>query len=201
MEYFLKIYLPIFFIAFIVLVFVIPSVRVYRQTGINPFRFITNHDQAHDYLGLSMKGFILLLFVTIILYSFSDSLYAYLSPFQYLETNTLKVIGLIMGHIAILGIMIAQIQMRQSWRIGIDYEHKTQLVTTGVFGISRNPIYFFLLIALSGLFLVIPNAISFAILFAAYLVLQITMRLEEDFLTKQHGSEYLEYKQKVRRLV
>lgn len=43
---FLKIYLPVFLVVFIVLVFVVPSVRVYRQTGINPFRFVTNRQGA-----------------------------------------------------------------------------------------------------------------------------------------------------------
>ena len=41
METFLKYYLPVFVVAFIILVFVLPSIRVYQQTGINPFRFIT----------------------------------------------------------------------------------------------------------------------------------------------------------------
>lgn len=201
MEAFLKIYLPFFLISFIVLVFVLPTIRVYKQTGINPFRFATNHDQAHDYIGGSMKVFILLLLATVLVYSFSDAAYSKLAPFEYLQQQHLQMIGLIIGHLSIVGIVIAQLQMKQSWRIGIDYENKTSLVTSGMFSKSRNPIFLFLIISLIGLFLILPNAITFAVLFAAYVVLQITMRLEEDFLLKQHGEQYLAYKNKVRRLI
>ena len=201
MDSFIKIYLLIFICLFIILVFVVPNIRVYKKTGINPFRFIKNHDRAHDYVEASMKIFILLILIAVIVYSFFDTVYDFFAPFGYLETRTLKVIGLIIGHISLMGIMIAQWQMRLSWRIGIDYENKTALVTRGFFKLSRNPIYLFLLTGLIGLFLIIPNAVTFAVLFASYLILQVTMRLEEEFLEKQHGEAYQQYKRKVRRLI
>lgn len=193
--------MPIFLIGFIVLVFVVPSVRVYKQTGINPFRFATKHNEAHDYIGATMKVFILLLLIAVLIYSFSTTVYDYLAPFEYLEQQYLKLAGLIIGHVSLIGIVVAQRQMRQSWRIGIDYEHKTDLISSGLFAKSRNPIFLFLLFSLAGLFLVLPNAITLAVLFSAYIVLQITMRLEEDFLMKQHGEQYLTYKKKVARLI
>ena len=201
MEAFLKIYLLIFIILFIVLVFVVPSIRVYNQTGINPFRLTTKQNQVHDFLGASMKLFIVLLLLVVIIYALFNAIYRFLAPLEYLEKTTLKIIGLVLGHLAFIGIIIAQWNMRQSWRIGIDYVNKTQLVTVGLFKISRNPIYLFLIIALIGLFLIIPNAVTFAVLFSAYLILQVTIRLEEDFLEKQHGEVYRNYKQKVSRLI
>ena len=201
MDAFIKIYLPIFFVAFIMLVFVMPSVRVYKQTGINPFRFATRHDAAHDYLGNSMKGFIAILFLTILCYSFSPVVYQFAGPLSYLEFSALKITGLVLGHVSLAGIMLAQLQMKQSWRIGIDFENRTRLVTSGLFSVSRNPIYFFMLIGLIGIFLIIPGAITFGVLFAAYLMLHITIRMEESFLRKQHGDDYISYKQKVRRLI
>ena len=201
MDAILKIYLPFYFIGFILLVFVFPSIRVYRQTGVNPFRFATGHNPTHDYVGNSMKVFILLLFVAIGIHSVSLTAYSYLGPFEYLEQVPLKWAGLTLGHISLTGIMIAQRQMKNSWRIGIDYENGTKLVTTGLFAISRNPIYLFLLLGLTGTFLILPNALTLAVLFAAYLVLHITMRMEEEFLSSRHGEQYTNYKRKVRRLI
>jgi protein-S-isoprenylcysteine O-methyltransferase Ste14 len=201
MEAFVKIYLTPFIIGFIVLVFIVPSIRVYRQTGINPFRFAANLDQADDYIGASMKVFILLLTSTVFVYSFLESVYSRLAPFTYLELPALKIAGLALAHLSMIGIVIAQLQMKQSWRIGIDYENKTQLITTGLFSRSRNPIFFFMIITLLGLFMILSNAITLAVLFTAYFVLEITMRLEEDFLMKQHGEEYLNYRNNVPRLI
>lgn len=201
MDIFLRLYLPSFLIGFIVAVFVVPSVLLYRQTGINPFRFATKHNNAHDFIGNSMKWFIVLLLAMVFVYALFPRMYTFLAPFPYLELDGLKITGLAMGHLSLAGIVAAQRQMKQSWRIGIDFEHRTALVTSGLFAWSRNPIYLFLLIALTGLFLVVPNAVTFAVLFAAYLVLHIAMRMEEDFLTTQHGQAYLNYKTKVRRLI
>jgi protein-S-isoprenylcysteine O-methyltransferase Ste14 len=201
MDAFLKIYLPIFLAAFIAWVFVVPSLKVYKKTGINPFRFATKQNPTHDYVGNSMKVFILLLLLAVGVYSASETAYQYLAPFHYLELPALKITGLIFGHISLIGIKVAQRQMRLSWRIGIDYENKTKLVTSGLFSVSRNPIYLFLLLGLVGTFLILPNALTFAILFAAFLVLHITMRLEEEFLQKQHGEAYIDYQKSVRRLI
>lgn len=201
MEAFLKYYLPVFVLGFIVLVFVVPSVRVYKQTGINPFRFITKTHQTHDFVGATMKLFILLIIAVIIVHSFFYDAYRFLAPFTYLETKALKITALVIGHLSLAGIMTAQWQTKQSWRIGIDYENKTALINKGLFSFSRNPVYLFLLFALAGLFLILPNAITFAVLFAAYLILHVTIRLEEDFLHKQHGEAYQQYKRKVHRLL
>jgi len=56
-----------------------------------------------------------------------------------------------------------------------------------------------MLCCILGIFLIIPNMLTFCILFVAYFVIQIQVRLEEEFLAKQHGSSYASYKNSVRR--
>lgn len=201
MDVFLQFYLPLFMAGFIILVFVWPSIRVYRQTGINPFRFATGHNEVHDYIGSVMKVFIALLVVIVLVYALFPAVYRNLGVFELLDIRALKWIGLALTHVSLAGILIAQNQMRTSWRIGIDYENRTVLITSGLFSVSRNPVFLFILLALVGLFLLLPNAIVFALLFAVYIVLQVTMRMEEAFLLMQHGIEYEIYKQQVRRLI
>ena len=91
--------------------------------------------------------------------------------------------------------------MRDSWRIGIDRETETELVTTRLFGISRNPIFLGMILSLIGLFFVTPNALTLIFLILGYILIQIQIRLEEEFLIEQHGQAYKEYKQKVRRFI
>ena len=79
-----------------------------------------------------MKIFIVLLLINVLIYALFDSIYQYLAPFYYLEMHSLKIAGFALGHLALAGIMIAQSHMRHSWRIGIDYEHKTQLITGSI---------------------------------------------------------------------
>ena len=86
----LKIYLPIYLLLYLSVAFLIPTYRTYKKTGINPITF-GKADNAHDYIGLIMKILICLLFGTVLLFSFSQSLYYYLSPILYLEDQFRRV--------------------------------------------------------------------------------------------------------------
>lgn len=196
----LKIYLPIYLIMYMLVAFVIPTYRTYKQTGINPITFGKN-DNAHDYIGFIMKVLIVLLFVAVLTYSMSEKMYSYLVPISYLQTQILTITGLALIHIALVWISFAQFQMSNSWRIGIDEKNKTKLVTDGVFSISRNPIFLGMIISVLGLFFIVPNALTFFLTITTYIVIKIQIRLEEEFLQKQHAQEYVNYKLKTKRLL
>lgn len=73
------------------------------------------------------------------------------------------------------------------------------LVRTGVFGRSRNPIFLGMRINLAGLFLVLPNAFTFAGLLLGEALIQVQVRLEETHLSSVFGGEYEAYRRAVRR--
>jgi protein-S-isoprenylcysteine O-methyltransferase Ste14 len=73
--------------------------------------------------------------------------------------------------------------MGKSWRIGIDEERPATLVRQGVFGLSRNPIFLGMMVTLLGLFLSIPNAVTLLVLALGVVLIQIQVRLEEEFLS------------------
>jgi protein-S-isoprenylcysteine O-methyltransferase Ste14 len=196
----LKIYLPLYMVLYLLAAFVIPSYRTYKRTGINPVTF-GRADNAHDYIGFIMKLLVALLFIGILLFSLGKQLYWYLVPIPYLENYYCVVSGLVLIHVSLLWIGIAQYQMGISWRIGIDEQHKTKLVTQGIFSISRNPIFLGMIVSVFGLFLIIPNSLTFFLSLCTYVVIQIQIRLEEEFLSKQHGKEYEAYKVKTKRLL
>ena len=63
----LKYYLPVFLLTYLLITYVLPSVRVYKQTGINPVTF-GKSDSAHDYIGSVMKVLTGLLSVAVLLF-------------------------------------------------------------------------------------------------------------------------------------
>lgn len=194
------IYLPIYFIAYLAAAFVWPTWRTWRQTGINPITF-GKSDNAHDFVGLQMKVFTALLAIDVSIYAFAPSLYPYFLPIGYLKHEVVYWIGFGLMHASLLWIVIAQIQMGNSWRIGIDEANRTELRSHGLFGISRNPIFLGMLASVLGLFLVLPNALSAICLVASWLLIQVQVRLEEEFLERVHGVAYHQYCQKVRRWI
>jgi protein-S-isoprenylcysteine O-methyltransferase Ste14 len=91
--------------------------------------------------------------------------------------------------------------MGESWRIGVDREHGTKLARAGVFRISRNPIFLGMMVTLLGLLLVIPNAITLMTFVLGVALINIQVRLEEEYLKATHGEEYVRYTQRVRRWI
>ena len=107
--------------------------------------------------------------------------------------------GVIIVLMAFTWTAVAQFQMSKSWRIGIDYEEKTELVSSGLFNYSRNPIFLGILLSYLGTFLIAPNTLSFSVLLVIFFIIQTQVRLEEEYLEKVQGKNYLEYKKQVRR--
>ena len=197
---FYQIFLPIATLLYLLLVFVLRSVILWKQTGVNPFVF-GNTDKAHDYIGRVYKVMVLGTWISIGIYSFYTPWYPYLMPINYLEIEWLRISGLVLLIVSFLWTSVAQYQMTKSWRIGIDYEEKTDLISHGLFKYSRNPIFLGVLISYLGTFLIIPNILSFSILLVTFVTIQTQVRLEEEYLENVQGEDYLNYRKSVRRWV
>ena len=89
--------------------------------------------------------------------------------------------------------------MGAAWRIGIDQEQTSQLVTHGIFRYSRNPIFLAIRICFFGLFLVLPTAFTLLLWVLGDVMMQIQVQLEEAYLTKTFGEAYLAYTKTARR--
>ncbi|PST43445.1 isoprenylcysteine carboxylmethyltransferase family protein [Riemerella anatipestifer] len=200
MNEFLRIFLSTYFIVYFGIAFVAKSVIVAKRIGKNPL-VLPKDDSAYGLIGLYFKLTMIFMFVYVLLFAFVPTFYEYFLPIRQLETLTIKYVGLGLLAFALIWTIIAQGHMKNSWRIGIDTETKTELITEGLFKFSRNPIFFGMILSLIGLFLTTPNALTGLFLILGYVLIQIQIRLEEEFLTNQHGQKYAFYKQKVRRLI
>lgn len=200
MNDFLRIFLPAYFTFYFGIAFVAKSVIVAKRIGKNPL-VLPKDDSAYGLIGFYFKLTLILMFIYVLLFALTPTLYACFLPIQQLDNRIIKYIGLVLLALALIWTIIAQGHMKNSWRIGIDTETKTELITTGLFKLSRNPIFFGMIVSLVGLFLTTPNALTGLFLILGYVLIQIQIRLEEEFLSNQHKQKYLEYKQKVRRLI
>ena len=143
----------------------------------------------------------ILLFIYVLSTAIYPSTYDSFLPISQIDFLALKYLGLGLLIFSLVWTIIAQGHLKDSWRIGIDTETKTDLIKTGLFKHSRNPIFLGMIISLIGLFLTTPNALTLVFLILGFVLIQIQIRLEEEFLTRQHGHHYLAYMQKVRRFI
>lgn len=98
----------------------------------------------------------------------------------------------------VLGIL-ALITMRNSWRVGIKYEQKTDLVDTGIYRLSRNPYFLSYDILIFGYVLIFPSIILFMLLITLAIIFHNMILEEEKYLKTVHGEKYEKYKTKVNR--
>jgi protein-S-isoprenylcysteine O-methyltransferase Ste14 len=95
--------------------------------------------------------------------------------------------------------LLSLISFGTSFRVGIDPDHPDKLVTTGIFALSRNPIYVAFGFVLLGQFLLFPNWILFIYLLTAVWLFHRQVLREEKFLKQHYGQEYFDYSARVRR--
>lgn len=196
MRFFPAIYLIVYFIA----AFLWRSYAVWKGTGINPVVF-KGSDDAHDFIGDVFKILFVVVVLVVLVYTFFPGAYSFLLPIPWLGMSWVRFTGWILLIASLVWTIAAQAQMGASWRIGIDSEHGTQLVRTGVFRMSRNPIFLGMMTTLLGLLLVIPNALTFMTFVLGVVLINIQVRLEEEYLKTTHGDEYVSYLQRVRRWI
>lgn len=186
------------FTLYFVVAFVVPTLRVWHATGKNPY-VLPVGDDAHGFVSRAMKVLIAALFAYFIVKQLWPAAGMQMGMLGVAQWPFLRTTGWIALLGAIVWTVIAQYQMGQSWRIGIDMQHRTGLVTTGLFAWSRNPIFLAMRICLAALLMIQPNAVTLAFFLAGDLVMQFQVRLEEAFLRQQHGSAYSQYCARVRR--
>jgi len=87
----------------------------------------------------------------------------------------------------------------RSFRVGIDINTKDDLITNGVFSISRNPIYLAFITFFIGIFLAYPNIGTVTILAVFMAGIHRQILREEKFLKGHYGNDYITYCDKVRR--
>ncbi len=109
-----------------------------------------------------------------------------------------RIVGIIIGIVAILFFAAATITMKNNWRVGIP-EEKTSLVTAGIYQWSRNPAFVgfdLLYLCICLMFLNLPLVLV-SVLAAVMLHLQILQ--EEEHMQRMFGEEYAEYQKHTRR--
>jgi len=113
----------------------------------------------------------------------------------------LRIFGIIIGIAGVVLFGIAVRTMKDSWRAGIPESDKTDLVTTGIFRISRNPAFLAFDLVYLGILLMFFNWILCLFTVFSMIMLHLQIRQEEKFLIATFGKKYEEYKQKTGRYI
>lgn len=112
----------------------------------------------------------------------------------------IKIFGIVLLVIAQFFLVRSLRQFFQTKNTVVLIKPASTLQTSGIYSITRNPMYLGLVIAYLGLSCLIGNWWHLILLPVLFLVVQeYIIKSEEKYLVREFGSEYDEYRNKVRR--
>ena len=167
-----------------------------RRTGSTGFRGISGRPLSIEWF--AGVGFVIAMAAAV--FAPILQLLGFLGPLT--DLRWVNVIGIALAVVGIAATLYAQLDMGDSWRIGVDAGETTALVRSGVFGWVRNPIFSAMIVFAVGLALITPNVL--ALIGSALLVLTIQLQVrvvEEPYLLSTHGDAYRDYFRAVGRFV
>lgn len=156
-----------------------------------------------DQLGKGKEGFIKFIEITLKVLTYLLPVIQIISIFLYVDNRyNLQIVGVIITSVGVIVFIMSVLQMKDNWRAGVQREDKTQLVTTGIYSISRNPAFLGFDMMYIGILCSFFNWYLCIVTLLALLFFHLQIvNVEEDFLMETFGEEYIQYKKKVFRYI
>lgn len=184
-----KIYLALV-IVFFILAFAIRNIKTYLSTG---------QSIRGKSLKLTLSIILSAIIYLLILLRLTIIKHGWILELEFYSISSLRIIGFVFVSVGFLTGIFALIAMRNSWRVGIKYDQKTDLVTTGIYRFSRNPYFFSYDMLILGYILIFPSIILITLYVALAITFHKMVLEEEKYLETVHGDSYTNYKLKVGR--
>jgi len=121
---------------------------------------------------------------------------------SFFGTQNAKIAGYILIAISLFFIVPALIKFARSKNTLMTIRPASSLQITGIYAVSRNPMYMGLLILYSGIAFLKGNLWTFIFIPLIIIIMQAyVIRGEENYLLRAFGEQYVVYKKKVRRWI
>ena len=109
-----------------------------------------------------------------------------------------RVAGALTGSAGVFVFVISVAAMKDNWRAGVAREGSTELVTSGIYRISRNPAFLGFDLVYAGIGLMFFNWALFAVSVAGVVIFHVQIvYVEEACLSRTFGDEYTDYRKRV----
>ncbi len=105
--------------------------------------------------------------------------------------------GLLFLNLVVSGASL--MNLKDSWRVGVIEDQKTELVTTGIYRCTRNPYFVSYFLMFAAYTVLLQNSILFGLSIVGFIIVHRMIMKEEKYLYSVHGDAYIQYKARVPR--
>lgn len=143
------------------------------------------------------------LFIVFIIIAIASSIYDQVNELliiiPFLTHTIFKIIGIVFLLINLFLAILSLYEMKDSWRVGVIENDKTDLVTSGIYKYSRNPYFLSYIIMFIAYTLIVNNVALVVVALLSFLSVHLMILKEENILLKLHVDSYKKYKKKTGR--
>lgn len=176
--------------AFFVVTFITRNLLVWKRTG-QPIR------SRDRFVASSVTSSILCFIVAIL--STNEPVYHYMGAILSLQHSLASSVGLVLLGLSIILVWVVSAHLKNSWRVGVHDDQKTDLIQDGLYGYVRNPYFLSYYMMFFSLFLIRPSLVLLLLVGVTAFTFHKMILKEEAYLFATHGAAYREYKAKTGR--
>jgi protein-S-isoprenylcysteine O-methyltransferase Ste14 len=176
------------------------SALMFARDGVNPFTLVSGKRGVRRANEMLMPPAVLA-WIALLFWSVIGGRSDLPAPLDYSVINAegARILGVALLSISIALFIWALVSFGASWRVGIDEISFGKLVTSGVFSVSRNPIFLSMDLFFVGTFLLQGTVFFLAAAAVAVIATHAQILQEEAFLARTYGAAYADYKSTVPR--
>jgi protein-S-isoprenylcysteine O-methyltransferase Ste14 len=126
---------------------------------------------------------------------YSDGIYRLMGILFYFKSPIVTYAGLTLFGISIAMGWFISAHLKESWRVGIHEDQKTELIIDGIYKYVRNPYFISYYFMFFSLFLVRPSIILLVLIAITITIFHRMVMNEERHLLELHGEKYMNYKE------
>ncbi len=118
---------------------------------------------------------------------------------QFIKSFTAMITGLalLLMNLVISGVSL--VSLKDSWRVGVIEDQKTELITSGIYRFTRNPYFASYILMFAAYTVILQNLMLLGLSVLGFFFVHTMILKEEKYLYTVHGDAYLQYKKKVPR--
>lgn len=144
-----------------------------------------------------LSALILVIILHIVFPAYNVDLFSYVSG----PITSIQVVGITIDVIGLIFTIIARKTLADNWSSNVDIKKYHKLITTGIYGIVRHPIYTGIITMGFGSFIAEPSIpdMFFLIIITAFFMFK--MNKEEKLLSTHFPKDYALYKKKTKAII
>ncbi|MDE2025723.1 MAG: isoprenylcysteine carboxylmethyltransferase family protein [Patescibacteria group bacterium] len=118
-----------------------------------------------------------------------------------IASPTVQFLGVVLTVIGLCIAVIARKILAGNWSGSIEHKKWHELITSGIYGYVRHPIYTGVLLMSLGSVLYLQTPVLFILFFVLVFFVVYKLKKEEELMVKHFPKEYLAYKKRVKMLI